>query len=170
MEFKRKATDNEILKFQKNIVKVADKIEWWWVKVTLEDFQKNIHIYQNEKFGNPPRGWQFLTTDTCISHYAELLTKSDYVAPKQVLESNFQLIRSIAENPDPKKLFDPLWAYACYKKEGPFMIIDGVNRQIGAFIHQFLNKKGNVLPPSNAICGICLTKTKYTDIPNYFCN
>lgn len=169
MKFRRKVTDSEISEFQQNIVRVADKIEWWWVTVTEDDMKNNIHVYHNGKFNRNPYGWQYLSTETCLGKYSKKVLEVNFKEPHSSLEPHFKNIKEISQNIDFDKLTETLWAYVCYRKEGPYMIVDGVHRQIGTFINHFLYKKNNFFPFEKSICGICLTETKNTDIPNHFC-
>ena len=167
MEFKRKATEIDISNYQ---IKVAEKIEWWWVKVDEGDLKNNIHIYWNKQTNGKSRGWQILSEETCLGKYSMILTDANFHCDDPTLQQNLNKIKNMAENLDYKKLIESPWRYATYQKNGPYMIIDGVHRQIATFINHFINgSKDNFLPLEYALCGICLSEVN-TIIPENFCS
>ena len=122
MIFDRKASESEVKKYE---IKVAEKIEWWWVTVDETDLKNNIHIYWNKQTSDIPRGWQLLSEETCLGKYCNVLVKSDFQSNSDSLQKNLFNIKNMAKDLDYDKLVSSPWRYASYKKEGPFMIIDG---------------------------------------------
>lgn len=55
-------------------------------------------------------------------------------------------IKNMAKDLDYDKLVSSPWRYATYQKEGPYMIIDGVHRQMVTFINHFIFNSKNFLP------------------------
>jgi len=167
MEFRRKATEEEVVKYQ---IKVADKIEWWWITVTEIDMKNNIHVYWNKQRHNKPRGWQILSEETCLESYSKMLTEVNFKSDDVQLQKNLLGIKKMARNLVYDKLLQSPWRFAAYNKDGPYMIIDGVHRQIATFINHFIyNSNKNFLPIEYALCGICLSEIN-TDFPDHFCN
>lgn len=167
MKFRRKATKEEVSKHE---IKVADRIEWWWVTVTEDDMKHKIHVYWNKQTDGKPRGWQILSEKTCLGSYSRILTERNFECDDLTLKSHLQKIKKMVENLDYEKLIQSPWRFATYHKAGPYMIIDGVHRLIATFIdHYIYNSANNFLPIEHALCGICLTEMN-TKFPEYFYN
>lgn len=167
MKFRRRVQGDEISKYQ---IKVADKIEWWWVTITENDLKHNIHIYWNKQTNGKPRGWQILSEETCLCLYSRIVANDNFRCNDATLQNHLFNIKKIVENLDYEKLIESPWRFATYNKTGPYMIIDGVHRLIATFIdHYIYNSANNFLPIKHALCGICLTEMN-TKFPEHFCN
>ena len=165
MKFDRKASELEVSKYE---IKVAEKIEWWWVTVNETDMKNNIHIYWNKQNNNTPRGWQLLSEETCLGKYCDILVRSDFQSNSDSLQKHLLDVQNMAKDLDYDKLMSSPWRYATYQKEGPYMIIDGVHRQMAIFINHFIFNSQKFLPFDHALCGICSSEVN-TKVPSDFC-
>ncbi len=118
--------------FKKNPTKL------WLVTLEKEDFELNLHIYQE--------GWrkQFPDGETLLSECAKRL----YEKGKFRFKNNFDIDQAL-EN---------YWIVLGRTKKGPFMLFDGNNRAISHYINTFIEKVNDFKPVTRVLC--CISEEK----------